>query len=347
MAAKPTYEALEQRVKELEKEFLERKQVEEALRESARQLQIAHDQAIIYARELNEEITERKRAEKALQKAHQKLEQRVQERTNELASTTEQLKLELTERKRAEKALRDAHGELAIKAGDLEAANEELGQYDHVVAHVLKAPLRAIHNYTDFLQQTLQTTLNDEQKTYLDGINRAVHEGAELVDDLLEFSGVGRQTAPNNMTDLGVFLHELIASLGLPSEVEVVMDNDWPVIDTDPTLLKLVFQHFITNAIKFNPRPQKRLEIGWLPLGQERYDVFVRDNGIGIEPRYHEQIFQVFHRLHTREEYEGTGLGLSIVKKAISRLRGSVRVESKPGKGSTFFVTLPKVLREG
>ncbi|UCG79607.1 MAG: hypothetical protein JSV60_06360, partial [Desulfobacterales bacterium] len=278
-------------------------------------------------------------------KAHDELEQYVEERTTELAKTTEQLKLELAERGRAEEAVRAAHNELAIKAGDLEAANEELSQYDHVVAHVLKAPLRAIHNYTDFLRQSFQATLNEEQKTYLYGINRAVREGTELVDDLLEFSVVGRQTAPTRPIDIGIFLRDLIASLDLPPGVEVIMGNDWPIIDTDPTLLKHIFQHFITNAIKFNPRPQKRVEISWLPVGEEHYEVFVRDNGIGIEPRYHEQIFQVFERLHAREEYGGTGLGLAIVKKAISKLRGSVRVESKPGKGSTFYATLPKVQR--
>jgi light-regulated signal transduction histidine kinase (bacteriophytochrome) len=342
---KPTYEELEERVKELEEEALQRTKTEDAVRESTVQLQGAHEQAIIYARELNEEIMERRRIEEALRKAHDELEQRVAERTIALAETTEQLKLELAERRRAEGAVRAAHSELAIKAGDLEAANEELSQYDHVVAHVLKAPLRAIHNYTDFLLQSFQVPLNEEQTTYLDGISRAVREGTELVDDLLEFSVVGRQTAPTRPIDIGIFLQDLIASLDLPPDVDVIMGNDWPIIDTDPALLRYIFQHFITNAIKFNPRPQKRVEIGWLPVEEEHYEVFVRDNGIGIESRYHEQIFQVFERLHAREKYGGTGLGLAIVKKAITKLRGSVRVESQPGKGSTFYATLPKVQR--
>jgi light-regulated signal transduction histidine kinase (bacteriophytochrome) len=151
---------------------------------------------------------------------------------------------------------------------------------------------------------------------------------------------------PTQTVDAGVFLQELIASLALSPDVEVVMGNDWPTIDTEPTLLREIFQDLIRNAVKFNHASHKRVEIGWHPAGEERYELFVRDNGIGIDPRYHEQIFGVFQRLHTREEYEGTGVGLAIVKKATNKLHGSVRVESKIGEGSTFFVALPKTQRE-
>ena len=98
----------------------------------------------------------------------------------------------------------------------------------------------------------------------------------------------------------------------------------------------------IKNWVKFNHSPRKRIEIGWRPFKEGAYELFVRDNGIGIEPRYHEQIFGVFQRLHTRKEYDGTGLGLAIVKKATGKLHGSVRIESEPGKGSTFYIVIPK-----
>jgi PAS domain S-box-containing protein len=292
------------------------------------------------------DISRRRRAEEALQKAHDRLEHRVEERTAELAKITEQLKLELTERKRAEEALRQAHKELAIEADQLQAANEELSQYAFIVSHDLKAPLRAVQNYADFLHEDLKATLDGDQKTYLDGMKRAVRQGTELVEDLLEFSRVGRLGVPTQTVDAGVFLQELIASLALSPDVEVVMGNDWPTIDTEPTLLREIFQDLIRNAVKFNHASHKRVEIGWHPAGEERYELFVRDNGIGIDPRYHEQIFGVFQRLHTREEYEGTGVGLAIVKKATNKLHGSVRVESKIGEGSTFFVALPKTQRE-
>jgi signal transduction histidine kinase len=160
-----------------EERIAERKQAEEELRESARRLEIAYDQSVVYAQQLNEEISQRKQAQEALQKAHHELEERVKDRTAELARTTEQLKLELTERKRMEEALRLAHKGLAIYAEELQAANEELSQYAYVVSHDLKAPLRAIHNYADFLREDLEETLVGDEKVYLDGLNRAVRQG--------------------------------------------------------------------------------------------------------------------------------------------------------------------------
>jgi signal transduction histidine kinase len=129
------------------------------------------------------------------------------------------------------------------------------------------------------------------------------------------------------------------------------MEETWPKIEADLVLLEQIFRNLISNAMKFNRSECKRLELGWqcLPstsvLGESEgklYEFFVRDNGIGIDPRYHARIFRMFERLHTREEYDGTGMGLAIVKKAVDKLHGSVRLTSKPGEGSTFFVVLPE-----
>jgi signal transduction histidine kinase len=251
---------------------------------------------------------------------------------------------ELAERVRAEEKLQKYTVEL-------QEANAELSQYAYVVSHDVRAPLRAIRNYVRFLREDLATTLDDELKQYLDGLGRAAQEADELVEDLLELSKVGQRDAPVETIPVGVFLRELVAALDLATEAEITLTDDWPTVDVEPVLLRQVFQNLISNAIKFNESPVKRVELGWRLLGDDSpeggYEFFVRDNGIGIAPRYLEQIFRVFERLHTRQEYEGTGIGLAIVKKAVSRLGGSVRVESSPGAGSTFFVTLPQAQKGG
>jgi signal transduction histidine kinase len=216
-----------------------------------------------------------------------------------------------------------------------------LSQYAYIVSHDLRAPLRAVRNYADFIREDLEGTLDGEQKAYLDGLGRAVHEAEELIEDLLKLSRLDRHNVQMETVDLGLFLRELIASLDLPAEVETVMGDGWPTLEVEPTLLRQIFQNLIDNAIKFNDSPRKRVELDWRPA-EEGYELFVRDNGIGIKPRYQAQIFRMFERLHTWEEYEGTGIGLAIVKKAAGKLGSSVRLESQPGQGSTFFVTLPK-----
>lgn len=249
-------------------------------------------------------------------------------------------------RSRVKEALEIAHNNLATKAADLKEANEELSQYSYVVSHDLKAPLRAIHNYADFLLDDLEPTLEGEQKTYLENLNKAVRQSQELINDLLELTQIGSKNDKIEAIDMGEFFKDLLESLDLSPDVEVKMGKDWPVIEAVPTLLHQVFQNLLVNAFKFNLSKTKHIEIGWLPAGNRYCELFVRDNGIGIEHVYYDQIFRVFQRLHASETFEGTGLGLAIVKKASYRLKGSVRVESKPGEGSTFFVTLPKKQKE-
>jgi signal transduction histidine kinase len=224
----------------------------------------------------------------------------------------------------------------------LQAANEELNSFAYVVSHDIKAPLRAIRNYADFLHEDLADSLDGDQKRYINGLAHAVHEAEVLVEDLLALSRISRINFQIDKVNIGAFLHELVTSLDLPPDVEIKWGQDWPTIATEAVLLRQIFQNLILNGVKFNQSSPKVIELGWLPAGEDDYDLFVRDNGIGIAERHQEQIFRVFQRLHTSQEYEGTGIGLAIVEKAAKKLGGSVRVESSSGQGSTFFVTLPK-----
>jgi len=232
--------------------------------------------------------------------------------------------------------------ELELRVTELRQAHDELSQYSHILADDLRAPLRAIRNYAEFIREDIKETLNGDQKLYLDGLDRAAGEAEDMVQDLLEFSRIERQGVAIKKVHMAVFFRELIDSFKVLSGVNVVIGNDWPAIEVQPSLLYNIFSRLIDNAVKFNKSPQKLIEIGWKPADGERYEFYVRDNGIGINLRYREKIFGLFERLHTSEEYQGTGIGLAVVKKCTDKLGGSIRLESEPGEGSTFFVTLPK-----
>jgi signal transduction histidine kinase len=162
-----------------------------------------------------------------------------------------------------------------------------------------------------------------------------------MIKDMLEVSRVGRGAATLEDVHTGTFLRTLIDSSQQPDDVQIRMPEDWPTITADPLLLRQVFQNLIENAVKFNDTSDIRVELGWRQKTDTHYEFFVRDNGIGIDKRYYEKIFRMLERLHTRKEYRGTGIGLAIVKKAVIKLGGAIRVESRPGRGSTFYVILP------
>ena len=245
------------------------------------------------------------------------------------------------QRKKAAGELDRAHRQLKVRASELEMANSELSQYGYVVSHDLRAPLRAIQNYAEFLHEDLAQSLTGEQKGYLDGMLTACGEANILVEDLLSFSQIDRPEGHDESIEVGEVIKDILKSLGLSSEIEIVLEKNWPVIKTSRVLLQQIFQNLIVNAAKFNVSRPKRVELGFRPAEGNACEFFVRDNGIGIDRRYHEKIFRVFERLHTSREYEGTGIGLAIVEKSAAKLQGSIRVESDPGKGSTFFVTIP------
>ncbi len=265
----------------------------------------------------------------------------------------EGLATDITQSRRAEEALQHAHRELSAKAAALEEANQELTQYAYVVSHDLRTPLRAIHNYVDFLYEDLEGTLDKEQQVYLDGLRKAVRDAEALVADLLELSRLGRREGAFESIDTGLLLRELIDVMDLPEDVQITWEGVYPVLNLDEVVFRQVFQNLISNAVKFNTAECKQVEVGCHVIAdgtradgtraQESsleggYEFYVRDNGIGIDPRYHKQIFGVFERLHTAGDYEGTGIGLAIVRKGGAKLGGAVHLESAVGQGSTFFV---------
>jgi hypothetical protein len=229
---------------------------------------------------------------------------------------------------------------------ELTRSNEELQQFAYVASHDLQSPLKTIENYLEVLQRRHGDQLDDDARRLIGVSTAATSRMRTLINDLLDFSKVGSST---EFTDVN--LNELVAEIldeqqnemqAVEATVEV---EPLPTLKAHRTDLKQLFQNLISNGIKYRrPDVPPHLSI----RAENRGDAFeftVSDNGIGIERQYFDRIFQVFQRLHGRGEYPGTGIGLATCKKVVEIYGGHIGVESTPGQGSTFFFTLPKVIK--
>ena len=259
---------------------------------------------------------------------NESLEQRVAERTRELSNSNLELQAEITERKRAEV--------------ELARSNAELEQFAYVASHDLQEPLRAIVGFTSLLTRRYQAQLGGDAERYMEHIVNAASRMQQLIQDLLQYSRVGRDVQDFKPTECECIVTEEISNLqaAIEESSAVVTHDPLPTLGADTSLLSQLFRNLIGNAIKFHGEEPPRVHIS----GDQREAelvLSVRDNGIGIEPEYAQRIFNIFQRLHTREEYPGSGIGLSVCKKAVERMGGRIWVESQPGEGSTFYFTVP------
>ncbi len=228
---------------------------------------------------------------------------------------------------------------------ELQRSNQELDDFCYVVSHDLKEPLRGIHNYSTFLQQDYGDKLNENAKRMLDAITRLSKRMEGLLEALLYYSQVGRVELAIKQTDINEVVDKVLETLEPMIEerkVDLKIPRHFPVILCDHIRVAEVFRNLIVNAIKYNDKEVKTLEIGWLDKKRENRIVFyVKDNGIGIKDEQFEAIFKIFKRLHGQEQFGGgTGSGLTIIKKILERLGNTIWLESEVGKGTTFFFTL-------
>ena len=168
----------------------------------------------------------------------------------------------------------------------------------------------------------------------------------DLIEDLLQLSRIGRAPVEGASVSANAILDDVKLELGFAlqeKDATLSVQPGLPTINVDRVRMTEVFRNLISNAIKYNDKPAPVIEVGSQP-GNGACTFFVRDNGIGIDERFHEKIFRIFQRLHHRDEYEGTGVGLTICKKIVEAHGGTIWLESRPGQGTTFFFTIPKAV---
>jgi len=259
---------------------------------------------------------------------------------------------DITAHKAAAAEVRRLNAELEQRVRDrtaeLETANSELESFSYSVSHDLRAPLRHITGFVGMLQARSGAKLDTESRELLESIAAAAARMTRLIEALLTFSRTGRA----DLRRQRVSLDELVRSVRADLQPELRDRKvDWrveplPDVQGDPDLLRQVLGNLVSNALKYTrPRPVPRIEIGARREG-DNVVCFVRDNGVGFDPRYVDKLFGVFQRLHRASEFEGTGIGLASVRLIVQRHGGRVWAEGETGKGAVFYFSLPVAVPE-
>ena len=250
---------------------------------------------------------------------------------------------DITERKKSEEALK--HQEARERRSvELKRSNDELQQFAYIAAHDLQEPLRMVASYTQLLAKRYKGRLDSDADEFIAYAVDGAHRMQLLIGDLLAYCRVGTTGKELRETSSEAALEQALLNLeGAIQESGVVVTHDpLPTVIADGAQLVQLFQNVVGNAIKYRSAELPRVHVSAKKNGGNEWIFSMRDNGLGIDPKYFEKIFVMFQRLHGREEFSGTGIGLTVCKKIAERHGGRMWVESEPGKGSTFYFALPE-----
>lgn len=242
--------------------------------------------------------------------------------------------VDISERKRSERSLADY-------TRQLEKSNEELDEFAYVASHDLRSPLQAVKNLANWIRDDNAETLSDESVRHVDLMHQRIQRMERLLDDLLQYSRVGRVEQSIAEVDVARLLDAIIDTLPRPEGIQVHVEPGMPVLRTLRAPLDMTLSNLIQNAIKHHDRSEGKITVSCEDAG-EYFRFSVADDGPGISPEFHERIFKMFETLRPRDDVEGSGMGLSLVEKTVETMGGRVSLESEPGQGSTFSFTWPK-----
>jgi len=223
---------------------------------------------------------------------------------------------------------------------EVEQANRELKDFVYIISHDLKAPLRGIKTLADWISADYADKLDENGREQINLLINRVDRMHNMIDGVLQYSRAGNSKEKKAPVNLNELVSDVIETVARPENITITVENQLPVIECEKAHIVQVFQNILSNAVKYMDKPQGQVKINCVE--EEGFWKFgVADNGPGIEGKYTEKIFQIFQTLLPPDEFESSGIGLTVAKKIVELYGGKIWVESKPGRGSTFFFTLP------
>lgn len=271
--------------------------------------------------------------------------QQVDERTSQLQQVVQALNREVSERVSAEQELQDLNERLeqhiVERTAEAERRAQYLEQFAYVASHDLKAPLRAVSNLAQWIEEDLSDKLDDASREQLVLLRDRVRRMHDLIEGLLEYSRVGKINDVAREVNTGELIHEIIDSFSPPKGFKILVKDEMPTLQADRLQLGQVFSNLISNSLKHHGGKKGKIRVNSESDG-EFYRFSVCDNGQGVAPEYHDKIFMMFQTLESSDFESSTGIGLALVKKIVDEHGGTIWVESAVGKGACFFFTWPK-----
>ena len=272
-----------------------------------------------------------------------------------LVAINKSLELEVHERKISEEKVKQLNYQLMENIERLESANKDLDRFAFMASHDLQEPLRKILMFSDRLLFKYENDLDDEARIFISRIKTSGARMQALIKDILLFSKTALEKESFVESDLNALLSEVLSEMEatIADKKASIVSDKLPALFVNPTLIRPLFFNLISNALKYSKKdvaPKVRIYVEW-NAGQNGHNspeiknqycrIYVKDNGIGFDQKYSEQIFGMFKRLHLHNEFEGTGIGLALCKKIVEEHKGFITAQSKLNEGSTFIISLP------
>jgi signal transduction histidine kinase len=248
---------------------------------------------------------------------------------------------DITERKKSEKALEQLNKDLKSAVALLTQSNRQLSEFAHLASHDLKTPLRGINIIAQWLVHDYPDKFDKKGRQLVKLMARNVQRINKLINAILQYSTISREKHRERPVDFNALLGSILVEIKPPPNIKITINKNLPVVVCREGHIRQVFNHLLTNAVRFMDKPEGRIAIDYIDKG-DLWEFSVSDNGPGIAPQHFERIFRLFQTLDEQSWNEGGGVGLTMARKIVELYGGQIWLTSEIGQGSTFFFTLPK-----